>query len=208
MQARIVAGRLPSLTDGVQLHSLLNPGRRRLIQAAGRFERDQGGAMAVEFAMILFPLCILIFLVLETALIYWIASALDHGVEASMRQFYVQAEASSKTLAQAVRGELCRQVSPFVKCENLKVDIAAYRSFGSIDKSSPVDASTGTWRAGFGDQHGCLTKGSVVVVQAALAQQTFQGFGIVKSPFKDGSQLILATAILQLDGNATRRTDC
>lgn len=163
---------------------------------------------AVEFALIAFPLCILLFALIEIGLIYWVSATLDNGIDASMRQFYVQAEASSKTLSEGVRGDLCRQMSPVVKCENLKVDIAAYESFASIDRSSPVDPSTGTWRAGFGDQHGCLTKGSIVVVQAALAQQTFQNLGIVTNPFKDGSQLILATAVLQLDGNAPRSAGC
>lgn len=178
------------------------------IRAARRFGGDRRGVIAVEFALVAFPLCILVFALIEIGLIYWVSATLDNGIDASMRQFYVQAEASSKTLSEGVRSELCRQMSPFVKCENLKVDIAAYARFADIDRASPVDASTGTWRAGFGDQHGCLTKGSIVVVQAALAQQTFQRFGIVTNPFKDGSQLILATAILQLDGNAPRSAGC
>jgi Flp pilus assembly pilin Flp len=183
-------------------------GRSRAIQRSRAFGADQRGAMAVEFAMILFPLCVLIFFVLEAALVYWISSALDNGLDASMRQFYVQAGASTQTLSDGIRAELCRQVTPLVKCENLKVDIAAYDSFGRIDKASPVDGATGTWRVGFGDLHGCLTKGSVVVVQAALAQQTFQNFGIVTNQFKDGSRLILATSVLQLDGNSTGSTGC
>jgi Flp pilus assembly pilin Flp len=178
----------------------------RAIQGSRRFEADQGGATAVEFAMVLFPLCVLIFFVLEGALVYWIAAALDNGLDASMRQFYAQA--SSTTLATGIRKELCRQVSPFVKCENLKVDVAVYDKFSRIEKASPVDPSTGTWRAGFGEQHGCLAKGSIVVVQAALAQQTFQKFGVVKNPFKDGSQLILATSVIQLDGNSTGGAGC
>lgn len=178
------------------------------IRTARRFGGDRRGVIAVEFALVAFPLCILVFALIEIGLIYWVSATLDNGIDASMRQFYVQAEASSKTLSEGVRGELCRQMSPFVRCENLKVDIAAYESFAGIDRSSPVDPSTGTWRAGFGDQHGCLTKGSIVVVQAALAQQTFQNFGIVTNPFKDGSQLIHATAILQLDGNAPRSAGC
>ncbi len=173
-----------------------------------RLKTDQRGAMAVEFAMILFPLCVLLFFIMEVALVYWISAALDNGLDVSMRQFYVQAEANSKTPMEGIREELCRQVSPFVKCENLKVDIAAYDSFGRIDKTGPVDDAAGTWRVGFGEQHGCLTKSSIVVVQAALAQQTFQNFGIVKNRFKDGSQLILSTSVLQLDGNTIGATGC
>lgn len=173
-----------------------------------RFGADQRGAMAVEFAMILFPLFILIFFIMEGALVYWVSSALDNGLDSSMRQFYVQAQATPETLAASVRDELCRNVSPFVSCARLKLDIAAYDSFGAIDNAAPIDTGTGTWRAGFGEQHGCLRKGSVVVVQAALAQQTFQRFGIVKDQFSDGSRLILATAVLQLDGNSTMSAAC
>lgn len=196
----------PNTTASTAILPLTAMSARR--DAVRRFGADRGGAMAVEFAMVLFPLCILIFFILEGALVYWVSSALDNGLDSSMRQFYVQADSPESTLAGGVREELCRQVSPFVNCDKLKIDIAAYDSFSRIDGSSPLDASTGNWRAGFGEQHGCLRKGSVVVVQAALAQQTFQKFGVVKTQFKDGSRLILATAVLQLDGNSTSGAAC
>jgi Flp pilus assembly pilin Flp len=175
---------------------------------AGRFRQDQSGAMAVEFALILFPLCVLIFFVLETALVFWLTSALDNGLDASMRQFYVQSGGSATSLVDSVRSEICRQVSPFVRCENLKVDIGVYDSFTRIDRTSPIDAASGTWRTDFGIQHGCLTKGSVVVVQAAFAQHTFQKFGVVKNQFQNGSWLINATSVLQLEGNSTGGSGC
>lgn len=164
--------------------------------------------MAVEFALVLFPLCILIFFVLENALVFWVTSALDNGLDASMRQFYVQSGASATSLLDAVRSEVCRQVNPFVRCENLKIDIGVYESFTRIDRTSPIDPASGTWRADFGVQHGCLTKGSVVVVQAAFAQHTFQKFGVVKTQFQDGSWLINATSVLQLEGNSTGGSGC
>jgi Flp pilus assembly pilin Flp len=173
-----------------------------------RFRQDQSGAMAVEFALVLFPLCILIFFVLENALVFWVTSALDNGLDASMRQFYVQSGASATSLLDAVRSEVCRQVNPFVRCENLKIDIGVYESFTRIDRTSPIDPASGTWRADFGVQHGCLTKGSVVVVQAAFAQHTFQKFGVVKTQFQDGSWLINATSVLQLEGNSTGGSGC
>ena len=88
------------------------------------------------------------------------------------------AGASATSLLDAVRSEVCRQVNPFVRCENLKIDIGVYDSFTRIDRTSPIDPASGTWRANFGTQHGCLTKGSVVVVQAAFAQHT-HGFADV-----------------------------
>ena len=86
---------------GVRVGRRLRPGPAR--SAAQRFRQDQSGAMAVEFALVLFPLCILIFFVLENALVFWVTSALDNGLDASMRQFYVQSGASATSLLDAVR---------------------------------------------------------------------------------------------------------
>jgi Flp pilus assembly pilin Flp len=173
-----------------------------------RLRQNRSGATAVEFALILFPLCILILFILENALVFWVTSALDNGLDAAMRQFYVQSGAAAQPLLDSVRGEICRQVDPFVRCKRLKIDIGVYDSFTRIDRTSPLDPTSGTWRTNFGFQHGCLTKGSVVVVQAAFAQHTVQSFGIVKYQFLDGSRLINATAVLQLEGNSTGGAGC
>ncbi|MCJ2082388.1 TadE/TadG family type IV pilus assembly protein [Methylobacterium sp. J-090] len=176
--------------------------------AIARMRRDAGGAAAVEFALVMVPLFVVILFVLENALVHWITASLDNGLDASMRQFYVRAAGPGTEQIDGVRTELCRQVAPFVKCEALKVDVAAYASFGSVDRASPIDPATGDWRPGFGGQHGCLAKGSVVVVQAALAQHTFQAFGIAPGQFRDGSRLINAAAVIQLEGNSPVAAGC
>ncbi|KQO56130.1 hypothetical protein ASG60_13535 [Methylobacterium sp. Leaf469] len=170
--------------------------------------RDTGGAAAVEFAVVIVPLFVVILFVLENALVHWITASLDNGLDSAMRQFYVRADGSGGSPLDGVRTELCRQVAPFVKCDALKVDVAAYDSFASVDRASPVDAATKDWRPGFGTQHGCLLKGSVVVVQAALAQHTFQPFGIAPGQFRDGSRLINAAAVIQLEGNSPVASGC
>lgn len=186
---------------------------RRTVAAPGRagvarLRRDAGGAAAVEFALVMVPLFVVVLFVLENALVHWVTASLDNGLDASMRQFYVRAGGAGAEQIEGVRAELCRQIAPFVKCEALKVDVAAYANFASIDRASPIDPAMGDWRAGFGGQHGCLTKGSVVVVQAALAQHTFQAFGIAPGQFRDGSRLINAAAVIQLEGNSPVAAGC
>lgn len=175
---------------------------------AGRMVRNRDGAAAVEFALVIVPLFVVLLFVLENALVHWITASLDNGLDSAMRQFYVRADHAGASQLEGVRAELCRQVAPFVKCDALKVDVAAYDSFASVDRASPVDAATGDWRSDFGRQHGCLSKGSVVVVQAALSQHTFQPFGIAQGQFRNGSRLINAAAVIQLEGNSPVAAGC
>lgn len=158
--------------------------------------------------MVVFPFIVLVAFILENAFVFWIGAALDNGVETSMRQFYVRAESSAATQIDGVRTALCASMYPLVQCDSIRIDIAAYGSFAEVDPRGPVDDATQDWRAGFGTQHGCLGKGSIVVVQAAIAQQTFQNFGLVKSRFKNGSRLIASAAVIQLDGNASASAGC
>ena len=164
--------------------------------------------MAVEFAMVLFPLCILIFFVLENALVFWVTSALDNGLDASMRQFYVQSGASAHVAARRHAQRVCRQVDPFVP---LREPEDRYRRLRQLHPDRPDQPHRRRPRGPGGRisaiQHGCLTKGSVVVVQAAFAQHTFQNFGVVKNQFQDGSWLINRHRP-SLDGNATGSTGC
>jgi Flp pilus assembly pilin Flp len=170
--------------------------------------RDAGGAAAVEFALVMVPLFAVVLFVIENARVHWITASLDNGLDASMRQFYVRAGAPGTEQIDGVRAELCRQVAPLVRCDALKVDVTAYANFASIDRAGPVDPVTGDWRPRFGGQHGCLDKGSVVVVQAALAQHTFQAFGFTPAEFRDGRRLINAAAVIQLEGNSAAVTGC
>ncbi|WP_281407798.1 TadE/TadG family type IV pilus assembly protein [Methylobacterium sp. WL69] len=185
-----------------------HPFRRTVRAFFARTRRDADGAAAVEFALVMVPLFVVVLFVIENALVHWITASLDNGLDASMRQFYVRAGGPGAEQIDGVRAELCRQVAPLVKCEALKVDVTAYANFASVDRASPVDPMTGDWRPGFGGQHGCLAKGSVVVVQAALAQHTFQAFGIAPGQFRNGSRLINAAAVIQLEGNSPAVAGC
>lgn len=158
--------------------------------------------------MVVFPFVTLLIAMMEIGFIFLIGSALDNGLESSMRQFYVQADASTRSRTEAIRAELCRRMELLAKCEAIKVDVAAYADFQSIDTSSPMDEATRTWRANFGTDHGCIAKGSIVVVQAGIAQKTFQNLGTTKGTFGDGSRLISASAVIQLDGNAASSAGC
>ena len=177
-------------------------GRRRL-------RDDARGVTSVEFAMIVFPFFTLVMLIMELALVFWIGATLDNALQGSMRQLYVGASPTVGTsLMTAIRRQICDGSKWLVNCDTLKVDLVAYSSFGDVRVSSPVDPGTQDWRTDFGKQHGCPARGSVVVVQAALAQQTFHRFGFGTSAFKDGSRLIQSAAVVQLTQNVSGAEGC
>jgi hypothetical protein len=170
---------------------------------------DVRGVTSVEFAMIVFPFFTLVMLIMELALVFWIGATLDNALQGSMRQLYVGASpAAGTSLMASVRRQICDGSHWLINCDTLKIDLAAYSSFSEVKVASPVDPGTQDWRSDFGTQHGCPSRGSVIVVQAALAQQTFHRFGFGTSAFKDGSRLIQSAAVVQLTQAASGAASC
>jgi Flp pilus assembly protein TadG len=191
---------LPTIRRGIDV-----PG----MTALRRLGSDTRGVTAVEFAMVVVPFVALIVLAMEMALVFWIGATLDNALQNSMRQLYVgSASTSGGSLVSTIHREICEGAQGLVNCQNLKVDVAAHSAFGEVKVVSPVDPDTREWRANFGGQHGCPARGSVVVVHAALAQQSFYRLDSVRTTFKDGSRLIQAAAVVQLNQNPAGGAGC
>lgn len=94
-----------------------------------------GGATTIEFAILALPFCVLIFSILELAVIFFINAALDHGTAQASRQIrtgQMQASYTSKDAQlKAFRDEICEQMAGIAKCdERLRVDLVADDTFG------------------------------------------------------------------------------
>lgn len=172
------------------------------------FGRDDRGATAVEFAFVVFPLLTVILLVLEVGLTYWTSAILDNGVQSAVRIFHAETAASSSSTADLVRTEICQRGGGLINCDRLKVDLAYFSDLATVDISSPVDAAAKTWRAGFGTSHGCTPDSRVVVLQAAIAQQSFHNTVAGLAVFADGSRLIQSSAVVALGRRSTGAVTC
>ena len=108
--------------------------RARAVARVRGFRRNDSGATAIEFAILALPFCVLLFSILELAIIFFISAALDHGTAQAARQIRtgeLQAAESSEAAQLAVfRARICEQMANLSGCdERLRVDLVSDVSF-------------------------------------------------------------------------------
>ncbi|ARQ02800.1 TadE/TadG family type IV pilus assembly protein [Pseudorhodoplanes sinuspersici] len=106
-----------------------------------RFLRRKDGAAAVEFAFVMVPFLMLMFAIMETALIFFAGQTLETAAANSGRLILTGQAQSQKFDAAKFKQEVCARVYALFDCEGgLIVDVRTYNSFASIDNSKPIDA--------------------------------------------------------------------
>ncbi len=114
----------------------------RRIPLVGRFVRHDDGAAAVEFALILLPFLTIIFMIIETAIVFFAQQALETAVANSARLVMTGQAQTSGLTATSFKTSVCSQIIALFDCANkMNVDIQTYTSFGVIDTSVKFDAS-------------------------------------------------------------------
>lgn len=136
----------------------------RTILFLSRLKRAKGGATAVEFAFVALPFFLLLYAILDIALIFVASTTLENGLVAAARQIRTgQAQAANMTAAQ-FRTLVCDEISMLLGCDaRLGLDVRKYSGFGNVQFPAALDES--------GNMTGNLTfdpgtAGDVVVVRA------------------------------------------
>lgn len=130
------------------------------------FIRSEGGAVAVEFAIIALPFVFAVFSVFELALILLIYSTLENGMGDAARTIRTGTLQNSGTAtASAFRTSICNNLGWLqADCQaKLQVDVRTYTQFSGNTAPDPFatgtfDASKTTFSPG--------TQGSIVLVRA------------------------------------------
>jgi Flp pilus assembly protein TadG len=125
--------------------------------ALARFLRRQGGAAAIEFALVVAPFIALIAALLQVGLIYFAQEALESAVEETARLVLTgQAQSAGLTQSQFA-AKLCDNSPGLFTCSGFMIDLRTASSFSTIDSSAPVltlDGSgnvTNTWQYNAGN---------------------------------------------------------
>jgi Flp pilus assembly protein TadG len=109
-----------------------------------RFARRQDGAAAVEFAMVMLPFMLLMFLIMETALLFFAGQTLETAVADSARLIKTgQAQNATTPLTQTTfKTEVCKRIYALFDCSNgMYVDVKTYTTFGTISNTVTKDSS-------------------------------------------------------------------
>lgn len=158
-----------------------------------RFGADRSGASALEFALIAIPFLLLIFAVLEVGAVYIANFALENAVAQGSRLIRT-GEAQTKGYdAGKFKQEVCKSLSMPLTCNELRLDVRKFASFGGVNLPSPLD-SAGNLKSNLSYAPG--DGGEIVVVRAfyewTLAAKLPEEVGLSNMP--NGDRLLTATA--------------
>lgn len=127
-----------------------------LNKALRRFRRNQRGSAAVEFAFIAPLFFVLLFAIMETALVFFASQILETGTHDSARLMYTnQALNSGMTQAQ-FEADVCNRVKVLFTCggstQNLTIVVKAYApgaAIPSADLATPIAGGVFTGKSAY-----------------------------------------------------------
>ncbi|HWA20128.1 MAG TPA: TadE/TadG family type IV pilus assembly protein [Devosia sp.] len=139
------------------------------IARARRFGSDDRGVTAIEFGVLAIPFFVMVYAIMETAMLFFASQVLDSAVEdASRRVRTGQAQAASWNLTN-FRTELCGYTfNLFGDCSGIQIKVAVIANFAAAATAPAVQtctSSTCTWDPDFQSYNGG-TRRDVVQVQA------------------------------------------
>ena len=139
------------------------------ISRARSFGRDERGVTAIEFGILAIPFFVLIYAILETAMLFFASQVLDSAVEDASRKIRTgQAQAASWTISN-FRTELCGYTfGMFGDCSNVQIKVAVLANFSAASTVPTVQnctTATCTWDPAF-QSYAAGVRREVIQVQA------------------------------------------
>jgi Flp pilus assembly protein TadG len=164
-----------------------------------RFRGDRRASAAIEFAITAPIFLVMVFAILETALVFFAGQVLETGLQQSARLMFTgQASANAMTQAQ-FQTDLCSRVSALLTCSNLYIDVQSYPSGTAINIVDPIVAGVCP-TTGFSYQDPPPNSSNTVVVRAFYQWQLFvTGLGFNISNCAGSKRLLAATSAFHVE---------
>lgn len=101
------------------------------LKRAKRYSSNKDGATAIEFALLAIPFFMLLFAILELAIIFFISSTLSHAVSESGRQIRT---GNFQSCGQAAfKAAVCDKMKGLGSCDqSLRIDVVSEPTFSAI----------------------------------------------------------------------------
>ena len=162
-------------------------------KALRRFVHHEEGSTAIEFAIVAAPFLVLVFAILETALVFFANQTMETAVADASRLIMTgQAKTGGFDKAK-FKDEVCKRIVAMLDCKGgVEIDVQTYANFVSADTSKPVDAA-GKLKTNFVYQPGC--PGDIVVVRVMYLWPLYISmFGFNLSDMSGNKRLLVSTA--------------
>jgi Flp pilus assembly protein TadG len=158
--------------------------------------RDQQGVAAVEFALVAFPFFALLFAIIEICMVFFAGQLLEKAAQDTTRLILTgQAQQSSMTEAQ-FKQKVCDQVSMFLDCSKLYIDVKNFASFSAVTTANPIN--NGNLVNNFTFQPG--GPGDIVIARVLYPWQLFvPTMGLNLSNMNNNVRLLTATTVFRTE---------
>lgn len=143
--------------------------RLRLPQPISRFRSSDGGATAVEFALIAMPFFGMLFAIMQTGLVMFANQTLQTMTSNASRKI-MTGQIKTASGLDAFKDALCDGIDIMFNCDNVVVQVKSFDSFATADPSDFYDNACFTLDSGDDPETGCWDPGgprSVVLVRVA-----------------------------------------
>lgn len=113
-----------------------------MLRTMRRLVRREDGSAAVEFGMVAAPFLLLVFAIMETAIVFFAGQALETAVADSAR-LIMTGQAQTQGFNQAAfKNAVCAKIYGLFNCANgLSVDVKTYTNFSNINLTNPLDSN-------------------------------------------------------------------
>lgn len=189
------------------------PDAARTGRLLASFRRAEDGATAVEFGFLALPFLVLVFAILEIAMVFWSTQVLETAVANASRQIYTgqfQTDSANATktpeqLAVLFKTALCSNVTALFDCDaKVSVDIRNFSSFSDSAPPSAMKTTTtpaGTTKTfdttGFGYQ--TVGAKQIALVTAAMEYPVIVKMLAGTAGLSNGNRVIMATAAFRTE---------
>jgi len=107
-----------------------------------RFEKEEDGATAVEFALVAFPFFLLVFAIIETSIMFFAGQYFETAVDDTARLLRTGQLGVTTTNAQ-FRAELCSRITVMLNCSEVATDVQVAASFDGLNDPPLPNPTTG-----------------------------------------------------------------
>ena len=123
------------------IRTRLASGANRLIKCrlVRRLLRQQDGHAAVEFAFVATPFLLLLFAILQTAIVFFADQALETAVADSARLIMTGQAQNTGLTQETFKTEVCKHIYGLFDCGKMFVDVRTFSNF-NYTLPSPIDA--------------------------------------------------------------------
>lgn len=157
--------------------------------------RNNDGAAAIEFSLVAFPFFILIFGILDVAMMFFVDGSLDSALHMATREVRTGRSAIENWSIVRFKQEVCQGMAFAFNCEeNLLVTTKVMENFSAVKFTSPISKGTLSITESFASGK----PSNYILIQAFLPWPSWLApLGVYTAHLPDGRYVLSAAALFR-----------